>query len=173
MIAPEPNANPRPRGGRRSRQKGNRAERAIVAFLQESGFAAERVPLSGSAGGKYIGDVTIPLVGRDMCAEVKVRAHGFGQLYAWLDGREILIVRQDRREPLVILPLRLAAEIAGCAERSSREMCTIVEKLDDAHRCELAQKPGGQRGLKTPPRGRQGAIGSVVGYDSERSRVIW
>jgi hypothetical protein len=56
-----------------------------------------------------------------MCVEVKVRAHGFGQLYAWLDGREILIVRQDRREPLVILPLRLAAEIAGHAERSARQ----------------------------------------------------
>jgi hypothetical protein len=112
---------PRPRGGRRSRDKGNRTERAIVAFLQNSGFAAERVPLSGSAGGKYVGDVTIPLLGRDMCVEVKVRAHGFGQLYAWLDGREILIVRQDRREPLVILPLRLAAEIAGHAERSARQ----------------------------------------------------
>jgi len=113
---------PRPRGGRRSRDKGNRTERAIVAFLQNSGFAAERVPLSGSAGGKYVGDVTIPLLGRDMCAEVKVRVHGFGQLYAWLDGREILIVRQDLREPLVILPLRLAAEIAGHAERNSREI---------------------------------------------------
>jgi Holliday junction resolvase len=69
---------PKQRGGRRSRQKGNRAERAIVAFLQDNGFAAERVPLIGSAGGRYVGDVTIPLLGRDMCAEVKVRAHGFG-----------------------------------------------------------------------------------------------
>jgi Holliday junction resolvase len=115
------------RGGRRSRDKGNRAERAIVAFLQDRGFAAERVPLSGSAGGKYVGDVTIPLLGRDLCAEVKVRAHGFGQLYAWLDGRELLIVRQDRREPLVILPLRLAAEIAGRCERGDlfrSEICT-------------------------------------------------
>jgi hypothetical protein len=117
-----PERQPRPRGGHRSRDKGNRAERAIVAFLQDNGFAAERVPLSGSAGGKYVGDVTIPLLGRDLCAEVKVRAHGFGQLYAWLDGREILIVRQDRREPLVILPLRLAAEIAGRAERNSRKI---------------------------------------------------
>jgi hypothetical protein len=33
------------RGGRASRDKGNRAERAIVKFLQERGFAAERVPL--------------------------------------------------------------------------------------------------------------------------------
>ena len=113
---------PKQRGGRRSRDKGNRAERAIVAFLQDRGFAAERVPLSGSAGCKYVGDVTIPLLGRDMCAEVKVRAHGFSQLYSWLDGREILIVKQDRREPLVIIPLRLATEIAGHAERNSREI---------------------------------------------------
>jgi Holliday junction resolvase len=118
---------PKQRGGRRSREKGNRAERAIVAFLQDSGFAAQRVPLSGSAGGKYVGDVTIPLLGRDMCAEVKVRAYGFGQLYAWLDGREILIVRQDRREPLVILPLRLAAEIAGHAERNLQESRPVGE----------------------------------------------
>ena len=114
-----PRRQPSQRGGRSSRDKGNRAERAIVAFLQDSGFAAERVPLSGSAGGRYVGDVTIPLLGRDLCAEVKVRAHGFGQLYAWLDGREILIVKQDRREPLVILPLRLVAEIAGRVQRGS------------------------------------------------------
>jgi Holliday junction resolvase len=35
------------KGGRKSRDKGNRAERAIVKFLQERGFAAERVPFSG------------------------------------------------------------------------------------------------------------------------------
>ena len=37
------------RGGRASREKGNRGERAVVRFLQARGFAAERVPLSGSA----------------------------------------------------------------------------------------------------------------------------
>jgi Holliday junction resolvase len=99
------------RGGRRSRNKGARAERAVVAFLHVKGFAAERVPLSGSAGGKYSGDISISLLGRDLCTEVKVRAHGFNQLYSWLNGRDLLIVRQDRAQPLVILPLRLAAEI--------------------------------------------------------------
>lgn len=98
-------------GGRASRQKGNRGERAVVSFLQDRGFAAERVPLSGSAGGRFSGDILIPLLGRDLCAEVKVRAHGFNQLYAWLNGRDLLIVKQDRAQPLVILPLRLAAEI--------------------------------------------------------------
>jgi len=104
-------------GGRASRKKGDRAERAIVHFLQDRGLAAERVPLSGSAGGSYCGDVTVPVIGRDLTAEVKVRARGFAQLYDWLAGRDFLVVRADRREPLVVLPLRLAAEIAGAAER--------------------------------------------------------
>ena len=36
-------------GGRSPRQKGNRAEQALVAFLQDHGFAAERVPLKFAA----------------------------------------------------------------------------------------------------------------------------
>ncbi|MBR0901215.1 hypothetical protein [Bradyrhizobium liaoningense] len=100
-------------GGRASRDKGNRAERAIVKFLQEKGFAAERVPLSGSAGGSYLGDVTIPVLNIDRVAEVKCRANGFREIYKWLEARDLLIVRADRKEPLVILPLKLAAEIAG------------------------------------------------------------
>lgn len=102
-------------GGRASRAKGNRAERAIVRFLQERGFAAERVPLSGSAGGSYLGDITIPLLNVDRVTEVKCRANGFRELYRWLEERDLLIVRADRREPLVVLPLKLAAEIAAKA----------------------------------------------------------
>jgi hypothetical protein len=111
-------------GGRRPRDKGNRAERALVRFFADRGFAAERVPLSGAAGGRYLGDITIPLAGRDLCAEVKVRAHGFSQLYGWLEGRDLLILRQDRREPLLVLPLRLAAEIARLAEIGRAESGT-------------------------------------------------
>lgn len=103
------------RGGKASRQKGNRAERAIVKFLQERGFAAERVPLSGSAGGSYLGDLTVPIIGVDRVVEVKCRADGFRELYRWLIDRDILIVRADRSEPLVVLPLKLAAEIAARA----------------------------------------------------------
>lgn len=105
-------------GGRSPRQKGNRAERALVRYLQDRGFAAERVPLSGSAGGKYAGDLSVPLLGIDRCVEVKVRGAGFGQLYAWLIDRDFLIVRADRAEPLVVIPLRLATEIALTAEKN-------------------------------------------------------
>ena len=105
-------------GGRASRQRGNRCERAIVRPLQDKGFAAEHVPLSGSAGGRYSGDLTVLLLGLDQTVEVKVRARGFSQLYDWLDGRDLLIVRADRREPLVVLPLSRGIEIAIAAERS-------------------------------------------------------
>src|SRR5215510_7596892 len=100
------------RGGPASRDKGNRAERAIVKFLQDRGFAAERVPLSGAAGGSYVGDITVPLLGVDRCVEVKARANGFRQLYDWLEGRDLLIIRADRSDPLVVIPLTLAAKIA-------------------------------------------------------------
>ncbi len=108
---------PKPKGGRRSRDKGNRVERALVKALQGAGFGAERVPLSGSAGGSYLGDLTTPLLGRDMVVEVKARADGFATLYGWLKSRDLLVVKADRREPLVILPLALAIEIATAAER--------------------------------------------------------
>ena len=119
----------RPRGGRHSRNKGIKAERALVRFLQEHGFAAERVPLSGSAGGRFVGDLAVPLLGVDRCVEVKCRANGFRKLYVWLDGRDLLIVRADRREPLVVLPLRLAAEIA---RRSGAQAMTAQGMLKAA-----------------------------------------
>jgi Holliday junction resolvase len=107
-------------GGRASRDKGNRAERAIVRLLQERGFAAERVPLSGAARGRFGGDVSIRLLGTDRRVEVKCRRNGFRQLYDWLEGHDFLIVRADRRELLVVIPLKLAAEIAMIAERATK-----------------------------------------------------
>jgi hypothetical protein len=98
--------------GRRSRTKGARVERAIVHALQANGFAAARVPLSGAAGGRFAGDVVFLVHGRDLTAEVKARADGFRELYGWLDGRDVLIVKADRQEPLVVLRLSLAAAIA-------------------------------------------------------------
>ena len=98
--------------GRRSRSKGARTERSIVNALKASGIVAVRVPLSGAVGGRFGGDIVLPLLGRDLCVEVKWRGQGFRNLYSWLNQRDVLIVKADRREPLVILRLSLAAEIA-------------------------------------------------------------
>jgi hypothetical protein len=46
---------------------------------------------------------------------VKARADGFRELYCWLDGRDMLIVKADRQEPLVVVRLSLAADIAKLA----------------------------------------------------------
>jgi hypothetical protein len=44
--------------------------------------------------------------------ECKARADGFRELYSWLTGRDVVVVKADRQEPLVVLRLGLAAEIA-------------------------------------------------------------
>jgi hypothetical protein len=106
------------KGGRAPRAKGSRFERAIVRLLQEAGIGSERVPLSGSAGGRYSGDLSAPGCGRDLVVEAKSRGSGFKQLYAWLIGRDALAIRSDRQDILFIVRLPLAAEIALKAESS-------------------------------------------------------
>jgi hypothetical protein len=54
-------------------------------------------------------------MGRDLCVEVKARADGFRELYCSLDQGDVLIVKADRQEPLVVALLSLAAEIAKVA----------------------------------------------------------
>jgi Holliday junction resolvase len=92
-------------GGRFSRDKGNRTERGIVTTLQNAGFAAERVPLSGATRGRFGGDISVPVLGVDKRIEVKSRATGFTQIYRWLEGVDYLVVKSDRREPLCVLRL--------------------------------------------------------------------
>jgi hypothetical protein len=103
-------------GGAKPREKGSRVERAIVALLQEHAFAAQRLPLSGSARGRFGGDVSVPLLGTDRRVEVKARRNGFSQLYSWLGEHDFLVLKADRKEPLVVLRLSEAARIAAIAE---------------------------------------------------------
>jgi hypothetical protein len=88
--------------GCRSRDKGARTERAIAKVLRANGSRAYQ---PGH-------DIVLSLSGRDLCVEVKARADGFRDLYNWLVGRDVLIVKADHKEPLVVLRMSLAAEIA-------------------------------------------------------------
>lgn len=97
--------------GKSQRQKGLRIEREMVNKLKEFGLPAERVPLSGAAGGSYTGDLIV-------CgerAEVKARkgGAGFGLLYRWIEGVTYLIVKTDREQPLVVMELDQFATILG------------------------------------------------------------
>jgi hypothetical protein len=104
--------------GRASRDKGNRTERAIVRLLQERGLAGERVPLSGATRGRFGGDISVPALGRDLRGEAKCRGSGFNRLYDWLEGRDFLVLRADRKPLLVVATLELAAQIVAMAERT-------------------------------------------------------
>lgn len=115
-------------GGRASRDKGNRLERTLVHALQNAGFAAERVPLSGAARGRFGGDLSIPILGVDRRVEVKARANGFRRLYEWLGDHDFLIVRADHAEPLVIVPFRLAISIAKVAENHQTISTSTAEQ---------------------------------------------
>jgi hypothetical protein len=93
--------------GRRSRNKGARTERAIVRLLRGQGFVAEKISGMYKPGA----DLRVPLLAVERTVEVKCRAAGFHQLYDWLNGRDVLIIRADRRELLVVVRSSLAAEL--------------------------------------------------------------
>jgi hypothetical protein len=120
------------RGGRRSRDKGARCERAAVLALQDAGVPASRVPLSGAAGGAFAGDVLVPVLGRDLRFEVKARASGFKKIYQWLSGNSGLFVRADRQGMLAVVPVGLLAELiaaANAASEASNRLSLLQEAL--------------------------------------------
>ena len=91
------------------KRKGSRIEREIVQRHLKLGIHAERVPLSGAAGGSFSGDVDIYAFGKNdapLCGEIKARkgGAGFATMERWLSDNDILFLRRDRAEPLVVLP---------------------------------------------------------------------
>ena len=88
--------------GKAKIEKGKRAERQFAKLID-----GERVPLSGAAGGSFVGDV----VGMGMRWECKVKRDGFKLLYAWLEGKDALALKADRRPWLVVLPLETFLEM--------------------------------------------------------------
>ena len=107
-------------GGRKSRDKGNRVERAVCDRLNQIGRNAKRVPNSGSSQGEFGGDLRFdlpvggnyPLV-RRATAEVKARRDGkeWKTVKGWLADYEALFLVQDREDPLVLLPWNVFATL--------------------------------------------------------------
>ena len=96
--------------GARHRQKGSRIERELVERHKNISVHAERYPLSGASRFRDSGhDIDIYPFGRDAApfvAEVKARKNGsgFAQLEKWLGEYQVLFLRRDRADPLVLLP---------------------------------------------------------------------
>jgi Holliday junction resolvase len=103
-------------GGRAPARKGTRVERELVHLLCEVGLFCARVPLSGAVGGAYSGDIDLELHGRIVKVQVKARQE-FRTLQQWLDGAELLLLKADRQDPLVVMPVELFAELALAAQK--------------------------------------------------------
>jgi hypothetical protein len=90
--------------GLHSRRKGARVELVMAKLI-----GAQKVSRAYQAGH----DLEL-LLGEDRALriECKARADGFRELYSWLNERDVVIVKADRQEPLVVLRISLAAEIA-------------------------------------------------------------
>jgi hypothetical protein len=86
-------------GGRTPARKGARVDRELVHLLCELGLPCTRVPLSGAIGGAYSGYIDLELHGR--VAKVKERRE-FRTLYQWLAGAQLLLLKADRCDPLVV-----------------------------------------------------------------------
>lgn len=87
----------------RSKQKGDRFERAAVEVLNSHGLEAKRVPLSGAVEG-WKGDIHFKEQGIPKVMECKSRKSGFKTLRTMLGDSDRLLVKDDRTAPLVVMP---------------------------------------------------------------------
>ena len=83
------------------KDKGSRVELEIVNRLLEAGIPAHRIPLSGAVK-EYPGDV---LCAGNIRLEIKARANGegFAVLERWLGDNDALVLRRDRKTPIVAM----------------------------------------------------------------------
>ena len=94
-----------------SRQKGDRFERQCVHDLGALGVSAERVPLSGAAGGSFGSDLIV--AGHKI--ECKTRKRAWTDLFGWLPGNHALFIKADRTDTLVVMSLETFADmLKGC-----------------------------------------------------------
>ena len=120
--------------GAKHRQKGDRIEREIVALHEAIGIHAERYPLSGASHFRGAGhDVDVYPFGVDdaaFTAEIKGRktADGFRMLERWLGDYDLLFLRRDRSEPLVVLPWRTYSALISRCERARKRNDIIAER---------------------------------------------
>ncbi len=86
--------------GKSQKRKGYRGEHNLVKLLKKAGLNAERVPLSGATEFAK-GDVVV----EGLVGEVKLRKDGFKQIYKWLDDKDLLFLKADRKPYLVVMEL--------------------------------------------------------------------
>jgi hypothetical protein len=91
---------------KKSRDKGARGEREIVNILIGEGYKAKRTAPLQTYQKNDAPDILVETEKGNVSIEVKLRANGFKQIYQWLANNNALIIKSDRKEPLIIQPLK-------------------------------------------------------------------
>ena len=109
--------------GARHRRKGNRVERELVGHLRIEFVAAERFPLSSSAGSSFIGDITAPLLGTDPLTGVEVHLPRHCQC-----GHDILHIGPGRGPHRASLHcVRCGRHCGWLPNEISKFLCDVIE----------------------------------------------
>ena len=90
----------------RNKIKGTYHEKWFVTWLNKikAPLEAKRVPLSGSLGGEYSGDIHLYLNGKKLVGEVKYRdKSGFPSPFTVLEGRDIAFYKRRRGTPQTLV----------------------------------------------------------------------
>jgi Holliday junction resolvase len=112
--------------GAKHRRKGDRIEREIVDRHRAIGVKAERYPMSGATRFRGSGhDLDVYIFGDDEApavAEVKGRKNGqgFATLEAWLADYDILFLRRNNSEPMVVIPWRTWQRLVGTKTKKGK-----------------------------------------------------
>lgn len=115
----------------KSKDKGRRFETGTAQRWQGAGIPCRRTPLSGalaSLGPEFAGDCQAEIRGRKLLIQNKHLADGFKMLYGWLVNHDVLIVKADRKPPLVVIPEPLFLSLIGEADGSEgQRVCEAAE----------------------------------------------
>jgi len=103
----------------RAKRKGSRVENEVIRLHLECGLVAAHITRQAARGGlapptlqDAQGDLIVLGV---LCAEVKARkdGQGFKTLANWLGENDLIFLKQNYREPLVVMPWKTYALLAG------------------------------------------------------------
>jgi hypothetical protein len=89
-----------------NKSKGTYHEKWFVTWLNKikAPLEAKRVPLSGSLGGEYSGDIHLYLNGKKLVGEVKYRdKSSFPSPFTVLEGRDIAFYKRRRGTPQTLV----------------------------------------------------------------------
>jgi hypothetical protein len=140
--------------GRASKVKGSRVEREIVKRLNSIGLKSQRIPLSGSVGGNFQGDILIDSpFGGTLRAEVKARKNGEGfvGLLKWLGEHELLFLRKDKEEPVVVMTWELFEDLVDTVVAVKTASKSIDGRIIYEVNYEPKNKDAEQRGADPVP----------------------